>query len=659
MASPVRRGLVYAAAIGLLLLVWLFTLRLPLLDPDEGLHAAIAQEMLARGDSLTPTFLGQPFFDKPILFFWAQMASMQLPLSAEAGVRLPGLLFGALGAITTGLLAAELLGGTTGAIAACLYATMLLPLAEAQVAVHDVALVPWTNLSLLLLWRAHRWRVRGSSLARREPHRARARSGAGDPVDARDASDASRAHGRRAAGRRTLIATLAGVGLCFGLAILTKGLSGVALVSVAAGGVLIATRQLTVRRVAALAGCLLIGLLVAAPWYLAMEQAHPGYLHYYFVERHLLGYVAAAARHAGKPWWYYLPVLLGGAFPWVAYLLVSALDQRRRPAGGDDGERDDAARALLDGLPVHRDDASGSAPAMQAVWIWLAAGLLFLTIGRVKLWTYALPLFPAIAILAAAPWARRLDTMRRDVLSIAARAAGPMRGAVLAHAIVGAALLPAVIVFGRQRYGVDSSAPLVAAAVAIAAGYALALWLFVRGRTRAAFGGLVTMLVATVLVTMTAVMPPVAQLMSERDLARHFNRLGHLPPRLWLIDDRVGSFVFYLDPVHRRGLTPERVRSFSARSACVEVAAAPPDTVVAVREGRAAGFLRLFDTEAADDPGGADAGDRAAPAFDRAGQFRVYQLPDLTGARGGRPPLVACGAGSPDPASVVADVVSR
>ena len=62
----------------------------PLLDPDEGLHASIAQEMVERGDWITPRFLGQPFFDKPILYFWIQAVSLRLFGSNEAAVRLPG-----------------------------------------------------------------------------------------------------------------------------------------------------------------------------------------------------------------------------------------------------------------------------------------------------------------------------------------------------------------------------------------------------------------------------------------------------------------------------------------------------------------------------------------------------------------------------------------
>ena len=61
----------------------------PLLDPDEGLHAAIAQEMVRQHDYVTPTFLGEPFLDKPILFFWMEAFSLRAFGMNEAAVRLP------------------------------------------------------------------------------------------------------------------------------------------------------------------------------------------------------------------------------------------------------------------------------------------------------------------------------------------------------------------------------------------------------------------------------------------------------------------------------------------------------------------------------------------------------------------------------------------
>src|SRR3954451_17412641 len=86
----------------------------PLVDPDEGLHAAIAQEMVLRHDYVTPTFLGEPFLDKPILFFWAEAFSLRAFGMNEAAVRLPPLLFGALGMLSVALLGAGIFGPNVG-----------------------------------------------------------------------------------------------------------------------------------------------------------------------------------------------------------------------------------------------------------------------------------------------------------------------------------------------------------------------------------------------------------------------------------------------------------------------------------------------------------------------------------------------------------------
>ena len=51
--------------------VYLYPLFLnaPLTDPDEGIHAAIAREMVESSEWLVPTLFGEPFRDKPILYF--------------------------------------------------------------------------------------------------------------------------------------------------------------------------------------------------------------------------------------------------------------------------------------------------------------------------------------------------------------------------------------------------------------------------------------------------------------------------------------------------------------------------------------------------------------------------------------------------------------
>ena len=129
---------------------------IPLVDPDEGLHASIAQEMVESGDWIVPHLLNEPFLDKPILYFWAIAASLKIFGMSEAAVRLPGLLFGMLGTLTTAAVAWRILGRRTGLIAGVFYASMILPLALVQLPAHDVALVPWVNLALLCFWESDR-----------------------------------------------------------------------------------------------------------------------------------------------------------------------------------------------------------------------------------------------------------------------------------------------------------------------------------------------------------------------------------------------------------------------------------------------------------------------------------------------------------------------
>src|SRR5208283_4015960 len=116
---------------------------IPLVDPDEGLHASIAQQMVESGDWIVPRLMDEPFLDKPILYFWAIAASLKAFGMSEAAVRLPGLLFGMLGTLTTAAVAWRILGHRTGLIAGMFYASMLLPLVMIQLPAHDVALVTW------------------------------------------------------------------------------------------------------------------------------------------------------------------------------------------------------------------------------------------------------------------------------------------------------------------------------------------------------------------------------------------------------------------------------------------------------------------------------------------------------------------------------------
>ena len=80
--------LALAAVLAAVIFVYPLSLGIPLLDPDEGLHASIAQEMVERGDWVVPSLLGKPFLDKPIFYFWAEALSLRTFGMNEAAVRL-------------------------------------------------------------------------------------------------------------------------------------------------------------------------------------------------------------------------------------------------------------------------------------------------------------------------------------------------------------------------------------------------------------------------------------------------------------------------------------------------------------------------------------------------------------------------------------------
>jgi 4-amino-4-deoxy-L-arabinose transferase-like glycosyltransferase len=268
----------------------------PLTDPDEGLHAAIAQEMHERGDVVVPRFLGKAFLDKPILFFWAQLASISAFGETSAAARLPGMLFALLGIATTGWLARVLFSQlpAAGWLAATCYATMALPFLLAQAPVHDMALVPFTNLALAFLWRAR--------------------------VNPKTQIPNPKSKGRDLGFG---IWDLGLAGLALGLSILTKGLEGVAIVGAGYGLYLLLARAITWKVVWQGIAVLAIAVVIALPWYLAMEARQAGYLQYYFIDRHLLGFATDTQRHGGQPWWFYLPLAVGGGLPWILYLNLS------------------------------------------------------------------------------------------------------------------------------------------------------------------------------------------------------------------------------------------------------------------------------------------------------------------------------------------------
>src|SRR5213078_4453920 len=84
--TPDRRQLLLLLAVSV---PFIFAkLGMPLLDPDEGLYASIAREMLERGDWVIPHINGVPYLEKPPLYFWLTAFTFALFGYSEWAVRL-------------------------------------------------------------------------------------------------------------------------------------------------------------------------------------------------------------------------------------------------------------------------------------------------------------------------------------------------------------------------------------------------------------------------------------------------------------------------------------------------------------------------------------------------------------------------------------------
>ncbi len=274
----------------LALAVWLLaTIGLrPLLLPDEGRYAGVAWEML-HGDGLTPTLDGLPFFHKPPLLYWLDLAPMALLGATEFAARAgPALLAWGLGA-TLFLHLRRWHGLAVARCGLAVLATSPLFFIGGQYVNHDVGVAACITAAVLAVVRAVE-----------DPQRT---------------------------SRRWL---LAGWALC-GAGVLAKGLIGIVLPAFIVVPWLLAQGRW--RQVLSLLHPL--GLLpfaaVVGPWMGWMELRHPGFYDYFIVEQHFRRYTGSTFNNR-MPFWFYIAVLPLLMLPWSAWLWPARRLRGARPA---------------------------------------------------------------------------------------------------------------------------------------------------------------------------------------------------------------------------------------------------------------------------------------------------------------------------------------
>ena len=334
-ASERRLLLAMLAVVALLLF-----LELPgswLGEPDEGRYAEIPREMLATGNWMVPKLNGVDYFEKPPLTYWANAASMALLGRNPFAVRLPE----RLAILGTALLMIGSLrrrfGERVALLSALVFLSAPMVFSLGRLALTDGMLTFTMAITLLAL---HRFLLE-----------------------------------REEGGRGAAAAALAGAGV--GLSLLAKGLIGVVL----PGGAfllwcLLRRRPRRIFEIV-LSWAPVTALLLAAPYFLAVDRAAPGFSKFFWIHEHFARYATPEASRPG-PIYYFAATLLVGMLPWTFF--TSRLGRR---------------------LWFSRRLAKSPDPSDLWWAAWVTVILVFFSLSHSKLIPYVLPACPAAAVLFA------------------------------------------------------------------------------------------------------------------------------------------------------------------------------------------------------------------------------------------------------------------
>ncbi|MDZ4818263.1 MAG: glycosyltransferase family 39 protein [Planctomycetota bacterium] len=363
-------------------------------DEDEPRNAACAREMLQRGDWVVPTFNQELRTQKPVLVYWLMMASYSLFGVTEFSARLPSALLAIGSSLLVYHLGRMLFNQRVALLAGIMLASCLMFDVSGRAATTDSALVFCVTLCLCCYVGAvAKWRTGAFCTAESPPS---------------DETEYWRAFlPQRWIGFVPMYAAL-------GLGALAKGPVGVLLPVAIIGLFLLLVRrpQATTRESSESAfsyvqywlvrffhttvamrplTLAVVVCAIALPWYVLVGLRTDGeWLRAFFGNENLSRFQNAMEGHDGAPFYYVLAVLVG-FFPWSIFLPLAIF------------------RAVV---KSYQNTAASPAYLLLSVWTIFWIGLF--TFAATKLPSYALPAYPAVAIITA----RLVDCWLADTATI-------------------------------------------------------------------------------------------------------------------------------------------------------------------------------------------------------------------------------------------------
>ncbi len=304
---------------------------MPLMEPDESRYSLIPRTMNVTGDYVTPHLKDVVYIEKPPLCYWATAMAFRIFGENEFSSRL----FAALCAWGCILLAYQMgmyfHDEKTGLYSAAVLSTCIFHVTVGRINILDM---PLAFFLCLAVWSGYR-----------------------------HFSDGMR-------GRKWIY----GFYLFCALAFLTKGLIGIVLPSsVIFIWLLVSRRWRDVLRMFSPVGAAIF-LAVSLPWLLLIQKANPDFFWFFFVREHFLRYTTSVHSRY-EPFYFFIPVLVGGVIPWLGFLYQ---------AGRGIGSR---LKTIF------------SAEEKRILITWIAFIFVFFSISSSKLIPYIAPLFVPLAVL--------------------------------------------------------------------------------------------------------------------------------------------------------------------------------------------------------------------------------------------------------------------
>ena len=342
-----------------ILLLFLGLGSIGLTDRDEGRNAEAGREMLETGDWITPTFNYEPRFYKPALVYWLMSGSYAAFGVDEFAARFPSALFGTALILLQYWFLSRYRNAQIGLFGALMLLLNIEIIGLSRMALTDSVLVFFTTLAQLGFWMGF--------------------------------------HGEGRA-RHWLWCLYAGMAL----ATLAKGPVGFIVPIVTIILYLSVTKRWSQfwRRGFPLAGTGLF-ILLALPWYATMLAIH-GSTYVTIAQSQTVGRFMSPMEGHGFGFFFYVPVLLLGFFPWSG-LLPMALQQVYI-----NWRNSRTATAGSDSQPSAENPDSPATELELFAALWLIGSFCFFTLSSTRLQHYIAPLFPAAALLAACSWHRSL-----------------------------------------------------------------------------------------------------------------------------------------------------------------------------------------------------------------------------------------------------------